>query len=243
MNAMNKIAEARASALSLRASAKACTGEQGALKFRLTRAAESLDTVVLLAMRGIERVEQIEHELRQHACKMHALSPAEDADIGDALRAVHQRLEHARACIADGMHTVDRHDHTILNIVLVMLDQHTGAELTDARIQRDSTREQASVAMGKQIARLRASLRVMQVSMIGSKAMAAALPADAPNAPVLVSGVDVAPLALAARLLHLVTDELDEPSASKLRASVQTARRIMQEVFADLRVTSVGGAS
>ena len=35
---------------------EACTTEQRALKFRLMRAAESLDAVVLLAVRGIERV-------------------------------------------------------------------------------------------------------------------------------------------------------------------------------------------
>ena len=64
MNAMNQIAEACASALSLRASAKACTPEQGALKFRLMRAAETLDAMVLLAVRGIERVEQLESALR-----------------------------------------------------------------------------------------------------------------------------------------------------------------------------------
>ena len=50
MNAMNDVAEARATSLSLRASAKACTREQGALKFRLMRAAESLDAMVLLAV-------------------------------------------------------------------------------------------------------------------------------------------------------------------------------------------------
>ena len=64
MNAMSQIAEARASALSLRASAKACAPEQGALKFRLMRAAESVDAMVLLAMRGIGRVEQLESALR-----------------------------------------------------------------------------------------------------------------------------------------------------------------------------------
>jgi hypothetical protein len=53
---MSQIAEARASALSLRASAKACMPDQGALKFRLMRAAESLDATVLLAMRGFDRI-------------------------------------------------------------------------------------------------------------------------------------------------------------------------------------------
>ena len=63
MNAMNDVAEARAPALSLRASARACTREQGALKFRLTRAAESLDAMVLLAVRGFDRIEQLEQQL------------------------------------------------------------------------------------------------------------------------------------------------------------------------------------
>lgn len=63
MNAMNDVAEARATALSLRASAKACTREQGALKFRLTRAAESLDAMVLLAVRGFDRIEELEQQL------------------------------------------------------------------------------------------------------------------------------------------------------------------------------------
>jgi hypothetical protein len=65
MNAMNQIAEARASALSLQASAKACAIEQRALKYRLVGAAESLDAMVLLAVRGIERVEALEQELAQ----------------------------------------------------------------------------------------------------------------------------------------------------------------------------------
>lgn len=63
MNAMNDVAEARATALSLRGSAKACTREQGALKFRLMRAADSLDAMVLLAVRGFDRVEQLEQQL------------------------------------------------------------------------------------------------------------------------------------------------------------------------------------
>jgi hypothetical protein len=63
MNAMNDVAEARASALSLRASSKACTAEQGALKFRLVCAAESLDAMVLLALRAIVRIEQLEQQL------------------------------------------------------------------------------------------------------------------------------------------------------------------------------------
>jgi hypothetical protein len=80
MNVMNEIAEARASALSLRASAKACTGEQGALKFRLTRAAESLDRMVLLAMRGIERVEQLTGEPSVETFLLQAQLLLHDAD-------------------------------------------------------------------------------------------------------------------------------------------------------------------
>lgn len=64
MNAISQIAEARASALSLRASAQACGPEHGALKLRLRRAAESIDATALLAMRGIDRVERLEQELR-----------------------------------------------------------------------------------------------------------------------------------------------------------------------------------
>ena len=133
MSVMDDIAEARATAVSLRASAKACTPEQNALKLRLARAASALEGMVLVARRGIERIEQLEQELRQ----------------------------------------------------------------------------------------LKAP------------------PADAPSSPVLVNGVDVAPLALAARILHLVTEEVD----SELRASVQTACGIVQEVFDDLREASAGGAS
>ena len=91
MNAMTQIAEARASALSLRASARACTPKQGALKFRLTRAAESLDATVLLAMRGIGRVEQLESALRLAVaalegkpCRQQALDDARAALAGGA---------------------------------------------------------------------------------------------------------------------------------------------------------------
>ena len=80
MNAMNDVAEARATALSLRASAKACTPEQGPLKFRLTRAAESLDAMVLLAVRGFDRVEQLEQQLAAGAAG--GGEPAEGASLG-----------------------------------------------------------------------------------------------------------------------------------------------------------------
>lgn len=65
MNAMNEIAEARAAALVLRATGRAVRGEQDSLRLQLIRAAESLDAIVLLAIRGIERIEQLEQELRQ----------------------------------------------------------------------------------------------------------------------------------------------------------------------------------
>jgi hypothetical protein len=80
MNAMNDVAEARASALSLRASARACTREQGALKFRLIRAAESLDAMVLLAVRGFDRIEQLEQQLA--AVTAGSGEPAKGAALG-----------------------------------------------------------------------------------------------------------------------------------------------------------------
>ena len=155
MNAMNDVAEARATALSLRASAKACTPEQGSLKFRLMRAAESLDAMVLLALRGFERVEQLEQQLT--ATTVGGGEPAGDA--------------------AQGSHS----------------------------------------------------------------ARSSAIPAEAPIAPVIVGGVDVAPLALAARILRMVANEMDE-GASELRASVQAARGIVWEVFTDLEAASARGA-
>lgn len=89
MNAMNQIAEARASALSLRASAKACSHEQGALQFRLMRTAESLDALVLIAVRGIERIEQLELALRLtiaalegKPCRQQALDGARAVLVG-----------------------------------------------------------------------------------------------------------------------------------------------------------------
>jgi len=155
MNAMNDVAEAHATALSLRASAKACTPEQGPLKFRLMRAAESLDAMVLLAVRGFDRIEQLEQQLT-----------ARTAGGGEP---------------ADG-----------------------------AAVSSHSVRTSA-------------------------------IPADTPIAPVIVGGVDVAPLALAARILRMVADEMDE-GASELRASVQAARRIVWEVFTDLEAASARGA-
>ena len=156
MNAMNDVAEARATALSLRASAKACTPEQGPLKFRLMRAAESLDAMVLLAVRGFDRIEQLEQQL--------AAITAGSGEPGE------------RA--APGSHSA-----------------HSSA------------------------------------------------PADTLIAPVIIGGVDVAPLALAARILRMVADEMVDEGASELRASVQAARRIVWEVFTDLEVASARGAS
>jgi hypothetical protein len=158
MNAMNDVAEARATALSLRASAKACTPEQGPLRFRLMRAAESLDAMVLLAVRGFDRIEQLEQQLA-----------ARTAGAGAP---------------ADGTAAPDSHP-----------------------------------------ARSTATL------------------AGTPTAPVIVGGVDIAPLALAARILRMVADEMDEAGVGELRASVQAARRIVWEVFTDLEAASARGAS
>jgi hypothetical protein len=155
MNAMNDVAEARATALSLRASAKACAPEQGPLKFRLMRAAESLDAMVLLAVRGFDRIEQLEQQLAAMTA-----GTAESA----------------------------------------------GRDDPDSHSDRSS-----------------------------------AMPAEMPIAPVIVGGVDIAPLALAARILRMAADELGE-GASELRASVQAARRIVWEVFTDLEAANAGGA-
>jgi hypothetical protein len=87
MNAMNQIADARATALSLRASAKACTREQGALKFRLMRAAESLDAMVLLAVRGFDKTNALliaTQFAANHECEF---------DASDAVAAIIVRVE------------------------------------------------------------------------------------------------------------------------------------------------------
>jgi hypothetical protein len=143
MNAMNDVAEARATALSLRASAKACTREQGALKFRLMRAAESLDAMVLLAVRGFDRIEQLE-----------------------------QRLA-ARTAESGG-------------------------------------------------------------------------PIEPTIAPVIVVGVDVAPLAIAANVVGLVESATSDEWATEdvaLRASLRMARVLVQETLEDLQAASAGDAS
>ena len=158
MNVTDEIAEARASALSLRASAKACGSEQGALKFRLMRAAEALDGMVLLSVRGLDRVEELEQQLA--VATAGSGKPVERAALGS----------------------------------------------------------QSELSPGN-----------------------SALVAEAPIAPVIVGGVDVAPLLLAARILHMVELEMNASGASaagELVASLQAAHRILQEVFADLRAAS-----
>jgi hypothetical protein len=65
MDVMSDIAEARATALVLRATAKSVRGDQGPLRFRLDRAARTLDNMVALALRCLVRIKELEHELRQ----------------------------------------------------------------------------------------------------------------------------------------------------------------------------------
>ncbi|WP_116812095.1 hypothetical protein [Steroidobacter cummioxidans] len=65
MNVTHDIAEARATALVLRAKAKVVRSEQGSLMFRLNRAADALDRMVSLAVRCLERIKELEQELRQ----------------------------------------------------------------------------------------------------------------------------------------------------------------------------------
>lgn len=95
---------------------------------------------------------------------MPALTFAEGADVGAALHQAHRRLKNAR--IAEGMRqsALDRFEHAIINVVLVLLDHHTSAQLTDARIRRDSKKQVASIVLSKHIARLRAMLLVIPVA-------------------------------------------------------------------------------
>ncbi len=65
MSVITELAEARATALVLRATARATRAEQDALRFRLNRAADTLDSVVALAARCLERIEELERQLRQ----------------------------------------------------------------------------------------------------------------------------------------------------------------------------------
>jgi hypothetical protein len=65
MDVVSDIAEARATALVLRATAKALRGVRGPLMFRLNRAADALDGMAALAVRCLERIKPLEQELRQ----------------------------------------------------------------------------------------------------------------------------------------------------------------------------------
>ena len=65
MNVLSDIAEARATALALRATAKVVRAEQGSLMLRLNRAADALDGMAALALRCLQRIELLEQELRQ----------------------------------------------------------------------------------------------------------------------------------------------------------------------------------
>ena len=76
MNAMNDIAEARATALSLRASAKACTREQGALKFK----ASTFFMVKGMCWRIVSRTSMFADRLVARMCfKLSINSPAKQA--------------------------------------------------------------------------------------------------------------------------------------------------------------------
>lgn len=94
MNVMSEIVEARASAISLRASARACGPEHGPLKCRLMRATCVLNSMVLLAIRGIRYIEVLEAALRECVAEMQAWDRMDDrtertrAAIERALRAL-----------------------------------------------------------------------------------------------------------------------------------------------------------
>lgn len=60
----NDIHEARATAIVLRATARAVRGEQESLRLRLIRAADALDSLALLALRYVKRIEQLERRLQ-----------------------------------------------------------------------------------------------------------------------------------------------------------------------------------
>lgn len=65
MSAIPELAEARATAEVLRATAKAVRADRGALCLRLYRAADVLDGMVALTLRCLERIEQFEQEVRE----------------------------------------------------------------------------------------------------------------------------------------------------------------------------------
>jgi len=66
MSVMSQLAEARATAEVLRATARAVRLERFGLTLRLYRTADALDGIVALAMRCLERIEQLEQEVRRH---------------------------------------------------------------------------------------------------------------------------------------------------------------------------------
>lgn len=61
----NEIAEAGAIERGLRDAASVCTPSQGALRARLVVAAEKVQQLVQLVTHAVERIEQLELELRQ----------------------------------------------------------------------------------------------------------------------------------------------------------------------------------
>lgn len=65
MDGMSDIAEARATALVLRATAKSVRGERGPLMRRLNRAADILDGMAALALHCLQRIKRLEQELLQ----------------------------------------------------------------------------------------------------------------------------------------------------------------------------------
>jgi len=60
-----QIAEARATAIVLHATARACRGFDGPMRFRLNRAADALDSMVLLAVRSLRRAKRLARTLRE----------------------------------------------------------------------------------------------------------------------------------------------------------------------------------
>lgn len=65
MSARNQIAEARATAIVLRKTAKVLRGERGPLRFRLDHAADALNGLGAFTVRCLVRIEQLEQQLRQ----------------------------------------------------------------------------------------------------------------------------------------------------------------------------------
>lgn len=172
MSDLTALAEARASALSLRASAKACTHEQGALMFRLTRAAESLDAVVGIAARALGRVKQLEQKpftptaLEAMCGALAALEgkPCRQQAIDDLRVAIAAEERQAR----EGEHSasllhinsaLDSDDYALLLLALEMLDRHAVEELTEAA---NSTKHAAVLATRSHIAVVSGKLRQLQ---------------------------------------------------------------------------------